>query len=183
MELLLSALLGGVVATVISVLYNYHAERYRRRMEVMLAVVGWVDGTYVRLWDIQAHKDLRYTKSKDVLTMDQYNAASSDLRSRLLANEIPARVALVYGEGEELGMVNQLRGKMLEAARKLWKATETTWKTDSSEILKLFEQEIDPLRQRLERQLLKGTSKRLLGGSLHERDAKQPAWRGGVDLR
>jgi hypothetical protein len=181
MELLLSALLGGVVATAISVLYNYYAERYRRRMEVMLDVVGWVDGTYVRLWDIQAHKELSYTKSKDVLTMEQYNAASTDLRARLLANEIPARVALVYGEGEELEMVNQLRGKMLEAARKLWKATQTTWKTDSSEILKLFEQEIDPLRQRLERRLLKGASKRLVGGSLHGRDTNQPAWKGVIE--
>jgi hypothetical protein len=119
----------------LGVLYHYYAERYRRRMEVMLAVVGWVDGTYVRLWDIQAHKDLSYTKRKEALTPEQYKATSSDLRSRLLANEIPARVALVYGEGEELGMVNQLRKKMLEAARRLWKAPETTWEKDSSEIM------------------------------------------------
>lgn len=177
MQLLLSALLGGLTATVLSVLYHYYAERYRRRTEVLLSVVGWADGIFVRLWDIHVHKDRSYTEGKNTLDPEVYKTTTRELRSRLLANEIPTRVALVYGESEELGLVNQLRGKMLDAARKLWKANQSTWKEDSKDIMQLFEKEIDPLRQRLERQLLRGASRRLLGGRLKERESKQATWK------
>lgn len=65
---------------------------------------------------------------------------------------------LFYGDGQEVGLLNELRESLLSATRKLWGSRQETWVDVNREVPAMFETKIDPLRQRLERAFLEGAS-------------------------
>lgn len=57
MKLLLSGLIGALIASVLSIIYQYLREIIRRRMDIMLEVVSWSDDIYDRLQAVHSQKD------------------------------------------------------------------------------------------------------------------------------
>ena len=173
---LLSGLIGALLATALGAAFAFWVERVKLKADVMLAVVGWADETYIRLYDLHTAKKAHYTDSKQYLEPGEYERNSRELRSMLLRDSIVARVALVYGEGLQTALLNELRESLLSATRKLWAAKRETWADVDREVLAAFEQKIDPLRKRLERVLLEQGSfpMRLLG--IRRRLTEGPNW-------
>ncbi len=176
MSNLLSGLFGALLATTLGAMLAFWIERLKLKAEVMLAVVGWADETYLRLYDLHTAKDSHYTDGKQYLEPGEYERNSRELRSMLLRNAVGARVALVYGEGQEVALLNDLRDSLLSATRKLWDAKRENWTDISREVLAMFETKIDPLRKHLERALLERGSLPIWWMGIRKRLANGPPW-------
>src|SRR5713101_3643304 len=127
LALLLSCTLGAILATALGAAVSFWSERLRVKSEVLLHVVGWSDDAYVRVIDLHMSKHAAYRGDKPYLQREEYDANSRALRSILIRASLDAEVAIVYGEGQELHLLRNLRGKLLSATQTLWGATSETW--------------------------------------------------------
>ncbi len=164
MKILLSGLLGALIASVLSVLYQYFAEQKRIRKELMLDVVGWVDDVYDLLQAIHVQKQAAYSGGKLYLTEEEYRGVSRNLKFSLISTKLEAKVAIIYGEGEELRLTKALKGEILKTVQVLWAATKDTWVEDNKLVFESFSKRIDPLRGKVEKTfLIKGKFKTIAG--------------------
>jgi hypothetical protein len=171
-----SGALGAVLATALAALFDRWREQARLRGEVMLAAVGWADETYLRIIDLHIAKNASYTGTKPNLQPDEYASNSRELRSSLLRVSVLARVAIVYGEGTETALLNQLRANLLEAAQILWRARRENWPETDRQVRALLAQNVDPIRQRFERQLLNATGLPMRWLGLRPRTSNRAEW-------
>ena len=147
MGFLLSGLIGAIIASLLSVLYQYITEQIRRRAELMMEIVTWADDIYERLQIMSINKEEIYAGGKPYLTRGEYRVISREVKIMLLSSKIPAMVALVYEEGEDVQRINALQGELLKVARILWNARKEIWSQANKEISKEFDKIIDPLRK------------------------------------
>ena len=154
---LTSGTVGAVLATALGALFDRWREQARLRADVMLLAVGWADETYLRVTDLHLAKHASYRDSKPDLEDDEFRANSRQLRSLLLTASLVARVAIVFGEGEEVALLNKLRASLLTVARRLWASHQDNWDAIDRETHASMSSEVDPLRKQLERQLLEKT--------------------------
>ncbi len=174
--ILLSGAAGALLATGLQSLFSFWVERVKLKAEVLLSVVSWTDDAYVRLIDLHVSKEAAYTGGKAWLPPEQYDSNSRELRALLIRNAMSARVAVVYGEGDELALLNELRDSFLAASRILWAAKSETWATANSQVHMLFETKIDPLRRQMETRLLRQGSFPMLLLGLKGRVRTEPKW-------
>ena len=87
-----------------------------------------------------------------------------------------ARVAIVYGEGTETALLNQLRASLLEAAQILWRARRENWPETDRQVRAFLAQNVDPIRQRFERQLLNATGLPMRWLGLRPRTSNRAEW-------
>jgi hypothetical protein len=80
------------------------------------------------------------------MSQQEYNSMSNEMRILLLSNRIIIEVACTYKEGEISQKINTLRDNMMKAARIFWNADQATWTNSHAEIMKTFEENIDPMR-------------------------------------
>jgi len=178
-EIVLSGIVGALLATVLNAGFQLWLEQIRVKADTMIRVVSWADITYALITNLHGQKDGAYTAGKLLLTDDEYRLNSRDIRDRLMQDELGARVALIYGEGEELRRLRELRDEMLNVARALWAANDhKTWPSVSKSVHDSFEKRIDPLRSTLERSLLVQSNLRLIWRSIGLRLTSDPPWRG-----
>src|SRR5207237_1078564 len=132
---LLSGLLGAVVGSGITVVVQVWLERARRteetarlRSEVALAVIEWLQDTWQMMSLLVTQKALAHTGAeKDLLTEDEYRGLSHELRSRMLHDALRARVAIVFGDSDELLMLNALHDGIRAVVRAAWAAPTAEW--------------------------------------------------------
>ena len=179
--ILASGLLGALLATILGAAFSFLQEQARLRADVMLTVVGWADDTYLCLTDLLTSKGAAYSAEKAYLTDADFAANSRELRSLLVRASVPARLALVYGEGDETRLLNALRGKLLQAAVMLWKSRKEEWKQVDARTKAFVAEQIDPLRRDLERRLLESASIPIIWLRLKRRIKDGPDW-SGVDF-
>jgi hypothetical protein len=177
-EVLASGLLGALIATILGIAFSFFQEQARVRADVMLTVVGWADDTYLRIIDLRTSKKAAYTSDKPYLAAEEYAANSRELRSLLLRASVPARLAIVYGEGEETLLLNQLRDRLLTAARKLWGSKKENWSAVDADIQVYIAKEVDPIREQLERKLLEKGSIPMMWLRLKRKIKEGPNWSG-----
>ena len=167
MEQLLSGLYGALIASILSIIYLYFSEQIKLRSEIMLEVVGYSDDIFSSLTQMHIHKDSMYTEEIPRLTPEEYKKVSNELTVLLLTTKIKVKIALVYGEGQVLGIFNQLWNNYIAVSSLLRTATRSAWVVkENKEIIDIFSNKIDPLRNQLEKLLLnnarvKGISKSL----------------------
>lgn len=149
-QILAGGLVGALLATIIQIWF----QRLRLRADVMMAVVAWADEVYERVVDLRIQKVAIYSNEKPFLADEEYKANSLELRGKLLRGDVRVRLALVYGEGEELKALNDLRNELLKISRDLWGARRETLPGLTAEIERRFEQRVDPARRDLEKKLL-----------------------------
>lgn len=171
-----SGAVGAVLATAIGALFERWREQARLRADVMLSAVGLADEVWLRIIDLHLSKAAAYKGSKPHLQGEEYKANTRQLRSLLLGASVMARVAIVYGEGRETALLNQLRGKLLEAARILWAARQATWDETDRKIRAFLSSEVDPLRKQFERELLEGASAPMKWLGLRARPTSRTEW-------
>jgi hypothetical protein len=138
MQFLLSGFIGALIATTLSVVYLYLSEQSRLRFEVTLEVVGYFDDIYTKLQMLYVDKDHVYTGKKKGLTNEEYRVASRTLKDLLFTSKVGVRLALVYGEGDLVGIFNYLKTSCRTASEILWIATEQDWNEKGKQILTLF---------------------------------------------
>jgi len=175
-SILASGAAGALLATGLGVLFDLWRERIRLRASVMLAVVGWADDAYIRLMDLHVAKHAEYAGAKSYLSQPEYDLNSRELRSLLLRQSVGAQLAIVYGEREELRLLNELRQKLLDAARLLWRAKAADWAQVEPKVEKLFADQIDPLRAKLEHELLRQANPTMWLLRMRERMVEGPGW-------
>lgn len=158
MEFLISGLIGALIATLLSILYNFVAEQLRFRRELILEIVSWADDVYGRLQEMHIQKERVYSGKKPGLTDEEYRIMSREAKSLLLSSKIGAMVALVYGEGEEMQKINAFQGELTKVLESLYDAKKETWSNFHEDISKKFSNVIDPLRAAISRRFLEGTS-------------------------
>ncbi len=154
LEVIAGGLLGALLATMISILFQFWFQRIRLKAEVMLAVNSWANEVYQRTIDLAMQKKVIYEGGDPWLSEEDYQECNRELRKKLLFSDVQARVALVYGEGDELGLLQEFKKQLLEASRRIWNARKETWDQVSKDTHEAFQQKVDPLRIKVERMLL-----------------------------
>ena len=172
----MSGAFGALLATIIAAGISFWRERIRLKADVFLTVVGWADDTYLRLIDLRAQKRSVYREDKAFLTEQEYAINSRILRELLLKASVSAQLALAYGEGKEIALINELRENLTNASTMLWRSNRENWDTIDAQVEELFVKKIDPARSSLERELLVKASMPMILLGLKKRLSDGPTW-------
>jgi hypothetical protein len=154
MGILLSGLIGALIATLLSILYHQISEQKKIRGDALMDIVSYCDDVYTHLNQIHGHKQFKYLKKGTILNNDEYRIINRELTLLLVSSKPGVKLALAYGEGKTMAIFNKLRTYFLKVASKLREPTMDEWDKRSKEIFSIFSSEIDPLRINLERSLL-----------------------------
>jgi hypothetical protein len=142
-------LIAAIVGAIISRIASHDQETLRLRREALLEVVGYIDDVYMLAQRLHVEKQLDNTGQRRSLTQDKYREDNGRLTRLLLSRSVHAKVALAFGEGGELEMLNLLTDQILRAVRSLRTSTPSGWVTEGPEVERLFQNLIDPLRSDL----------------------------------
>lgn len=149
-EIALSALIGGLVAALISIWYQHVSDKIKnRKFIIIISVTDWIDNIYTRLQVLSAHKENILMQRQKSMTSQEYRTMNNEMRILLLSNKIIMEIACEYGEGTIMQQINNLRDNMLTAARIFWNSRQETWSDSHTQITNLFNSQIDPLRQHI----------------------------------
>jgi hypothetical protein len=154
MLFLFSGLLGAIIATLLNVLYHYVSEQRKIKSDILLDIVSYIDEIYRHLIDMHVQKNAIYSNKKPLLNQDEYAIMSRSLTALLISSKPAAKLALVYGEGNIMQAFNELKKYFHEISSELRKSTKNDWVEKNGIISRLFANEIDPLRAKLEELLL-----------------------------
>ncbi len=145
-EILLSGTISALIATLLSVWYQYRSEQIKDRTDVIMAVVDWMDNICAHLLSLQINKERCYTGQSPSLLKEEGRSMNNDMRILLLSDRITTQVVCVFGEGNILQKINALKGELTKAAEILWAAKPDTWPNSEKEIMKILKEKIDPIK-------------------------------------
>ncbi len=158
LEIILSGLVGALIATFISVIYLHISEKNKLRGEVFLEVVSYCDEIYHFLQTIHNYKEAEYRLYKSPYSSEEYISINNKLTVSLISTRVHAKLSLAYGDGETLMLFNILSDNLRKVSSILRSSTKSAWVTkEHKEIMRLFSEEIDPLRAKLQESMLNGT--------------------------
>ncbi len=166
LEIILSGLVGALIATFISVIYLHISEKNKLRGEVFLEVVSYCDEIYHFLQTIHNYKEAEYRLYKSPYSSEEYTSINNKLTVSLISTRVHAKLSLAYGDGdgdgdgdgETLLLFNILSDNLRKVSSILRSSTKSAWVTkEHKEIMRLFSEEIDPLRAKLQESMLNGT--------------------------
>jgi hypothetical protein len=156
MEQLFSVLIGALIASILSVGYLHVSEKLKIRSEVLLEVVGFCDEIYHHLQNLHVYKNAEYTVRDLDLTIKDYRYLSRGLTVILTSTKVHEKMAIAFGEKEELGLFLELSNQLRQVASILLRATRSAEVNEGQQVNQLFKDKIDPLRHKLIRDLIKG---------------------------
>ena len=149
---------AGLVGALVSVILQWWIQRQRLRAELTITVVAWLDETFRELVALRHQRVAAQTSPKlDYMTDEQYREYKADVHHRMCLAEIPIRLTLLYGKGEELIKFNELRNEMDKAYRILVDSETDGTINVSANFDELFITRIDSLRKDLQKRLLRRT--------------------------
>lgn len=158
LEILLSGLLGALIATFISVIYLHISEKNKLRGEVFLEVVSYCDEIYHFLQTIHNYKEAEFRSFRSPYSSEEYISINNKLTVSLVSTKEHAKLILAYGEGEASMLFSMLSNNLIKVSSILRNSTKSAWVTkEHKEIMRLFSEEIDPLRANLQNSMLNGT--------------------------
>jgi hypothetical protein len=121
--------LGGLVATLFNVLYNYVREATNRRWQVATDVAGTLDYYYERAVRLIAHQESVQEEHRPILTDEELRSLTFDVGPVLIdAQQVKTRLALVFGEPSDvleqyeslLGLLKSIIDDGLKVTRPGW---------------------------------------------------------------
>lgn len=145
-QILLSGTVGAVVATFLLVWYQHVFEQIKNRKYIIITVTEWIDNIYTRLQLLCACKEQLFEHQQKSMSNREYRSMINEMRILLLSNKIIMEVACVYGEGNIFQKISELRNSMTTAASIFFNARQETWADSHAEIMRLFNENIDPTR-------------------------------------
>jgi hypothetical protein len=148
-------LLGGLAATLVTLVVTFAVEERRRRGDVAVGVVEWLQETYrwleVRLGQLK----FLHTGRDELVRPDDAQAANHELRHRMLEDALRARMVVAFGEGNELQLLNTFEAMLRRIVRNAWEIRDAdAWKTFDVES-KPFIEKMDDMRHQLEELMLR----------------------------
>ena len=150
-----SVLIGALIAIILSVGYLHVSEKAKIRSEVLLDVVGFWDEIYHHLQNLHVYKNAVYTDRDIDLTIEDYRFLSKELTVLLTSAKVHEKMAIAFGEKEELGLFLELRNQLRQVASILRRAAQSAGINEGQQVNQLFIDKIDPLRHKLIRDLIK----------------------------
>ncbi len=153
-----SVLIGALIAIILSVGYLHVSEKIKIRSEVLLEVVGFWDKIYHHLQNLHVDNNAVGTKKDPDLTIEDYRYLSRELTVLLTSTKIHEKMAIAFGEEEELGLFLELSSQLHQVANILRKATQSAGIKEGQQVCQLFKDKIDPLRHKLIRDLINGAT-------------------------
>lgn len=148
-EVAISALIGGLVASLISIWFQYVSDKIRSRKYIIITVTDWIDNIYTRLQVLSADKESRLMHGQKSMTSQEYRTMNNEMRIFLLSNKIFMEVICEYGEGRIMNQIKSIQDSMLTAASFFWNAQQETWNDSHAQMINLFNTQIDPLREKI----------------------------------
>ena len=149
MESLLSGLIGALIATVLSIAYQHIFERKKIRNQVLLDIASYCDKVFQYLNYMHVQRDHEYKNKKEAFHKEEYRKISLELNTLLLSSYLSAQIFIAYGEGNIMGLFNKLNSAFIEVSSKLRKATRSAWEIENREIRNMFDSSIDPMKEKL----------------------------------
>jgi hypothetical protein len=156
MEQLFSVLIGALIASILAVLFLHVSEKLKIRSEVLLEVVGFCDKTYHHFQNLHVYKNTEDTNRDLDLTIEDYRYLSRELTVLLTSTKVHEKMAIAFGEKEELGLFLELSNQLRQVASILRSATLSAGLNEGQQVKQFFKDKIDPLRHKLVRDLIKG---------------------------
>ena len=153
MEQIFSVLIGALIASILAVVFLHVSEKFKIRNEALLEVVGFCDEIYHHL---HVYQNAEYTDRDLDLTIEDYQSLSRELTVLLTSTKVHEKMAIAFGEKEELGLFLELSNQLRQVASILRRATRSAGINAGQQVNQLFKDKIDPLRHKLIRDLLKG---------------------------
>jgi len=124
---LATALLGGLVGALLSLIVTFMVQERRRRGEVFLKVVYWMEQMYRTMEVFMVQRDFRSDEKKQTLfDTEVYQQAKMRLREIAGADTIRAEVAITFGEGDDLSLLNGVQGLIREILENAWTRPDVT---------------------------------------------------------
>ena len=156
MEQIFSVLIGALIASMLAVVFLHVSEKFKIRSEVLLEVVGFCDEIYHHLRNLHVYKNAEYTDRDLDLTIEDCRHLSKELTVLLTSTKVHEKMAIAFGEKEELVLFLELSNQLRQVASILRKATLSSGINEGQQVNQLFKDKIDPLRHKLIRDLIKG---------------------------
>ena len=156
MEQLFSVLIGTLIASILAVFFLQVSEKFKNRNEVLLGVVGFCNQIYHHLQNFHVYKNAGCTDRDLDLTIEDYRCVSRELTEILTSAKVHEKIAMAFGEKEELGLFLELSNQLRQVASILHTATPSAGIKEKQHVNRLFEDKIDPLRHKLTQGLIKG---------------------------
>ncbi len=149
------ALLGGLIASILAVIYSYISEQYHLRSELAVDIVEYSDQIYDLFQQWHVYKDALFRRNNRILTNDQYFLLKRELATVLKSSNVHMRTALVFGNNSNtLGNLIVLRQKFHDLSNITANANQQNWAQVGTNITNIFDNEIEPLRTKLENSLI-----------------------------
>ncbi|MBC8434515.1 MAG: hypothetical protein H8D96_21610 [Desulfobacterales bacterium] len=158
MEQLFSVLIGALIASILAVVFLHVSEKFKIRSEVLLEVVGFGDEICHHLQNLHVYKNAEHTDRDLDLTIEDYRYLSRELTVLLTSTKVHEKMAIAFGEKEELGLFLELGTQVREVASILRRTTRSAGINEGQQVNQLFKDKIDPLRHKLIRHLMKGAT-------------------------
>lgn len=153
MGILLSGLIGALIASLLAIFYQLISLKAKKRFEIMLSVVNYCDELNYN------SRNLEQLFKRGLVNSDEYKQLSNKTDLLLTSSKVKALIALTYGENSrELDKFDELHQELFNAALVLFRAKQGKEAETSELIREKFENVIDPLRHILEIELLRGSS-------------------------
>ena len=156
MEQIFSVLIGALIASILAVVFLHVSEKLKIRNEALLEVVGFCDEIYHHLQNLHVDKNTEHTDRDLDLTIEDHQYLSRELTVLLTSTKVHEKMAIAFGEKEELGLFLELSNQLSQVASILRKATRSAGTNERQQVKQLFKDKIDPLRHKLMRGLIKG---------------------------
>ena len=156
MEQLFSVLIGALIASILAVVFLHVSETFKIRNEVLLDVTGFCDEIYHIFKNLHVYKNTGCTDRDLDLTIEDCRHLSRELTGLLTSAKIHKKMAITFGEKEQLGLFLELSNQLHQVAGILRRATPSAEIKEGQQVKQLFKDKIDPLRDKLMRDLIKG---------------------------
>ena len=99
-EELLWSLLGGIIATLFNILYNYIRETRNRRWLIASEICGSIDFYYQRLITAVAHLESVFDDKEEALQKEEWRTIQKDVSPIFIDEQkIRAKIDIVFGVG------------------------------------------------------------------------------------
>ena len=141
------AILAAVIGTTMSAGILYVANQARKREQVAIYVVQWVDEAYRLLTVMRLYLEKLYAEGQAKVSEEGYREAQTRVRVILLMDELPVRVGLAYRFQEPIDLVQKLVSAMRELQERLSRIGPGNSAVGLQEARSFVDESLDPLKR------------------------------------
>jgi hypothetical protein len=125
---MLEALLGGLAGVVLGSLFVFWVEQRRVKADAAVQAITWMSETYRHLEVRTVQLKFECQGPRELIRRDHIEEANQELRLRQLEDVLRARLAIVFGDGEEVRLINAFQEVLRAYVQDIWAVKDKeTW--------------------------------------------------------